>query len=82
MDVLGAALFGIALAPASSPDLIGSTEIAGTDLDPTTVSLALGVVAVLATVTAVVRRAARDDPFLDVRLFRSAVSARRPSSRC
>ena len=47
--------------------LIGSTSIAGTDLDPTTVTLVLARSRSLATVLAVVRALRADHPFLDVR---------------
>jgi len=71
IDVPGAVLFGLALASGLiALTLIGSTSVAGTDLDPTTVTLVLGGVAVLATILAVVRALASDHPFLDVRLFR------------
>ena len=72
LDVLGAALFGVALATGLlGLTLLGATTIAGTDLDPTTVSAALGGLALLATVLTVARGLRSHDPFLDVRLFRS-----------
>ena len=72
VDAAGAALFGIATAAGLlGLTLIGATAIAGTELDPGTVSLALGGLAVLSTVLAVVRALRVSDPFLDVRLFRS-----------
>ena len=72
LDVVGAALFGIALAAGLiALTLLGATSIAGTDLDPGTVSAGLGVLAFAATLLAIVRALRTDDPFLDVRLFRS-----------
>jgi MFS family permease len=72
VDVAGAALFGIALAAGLlGLTLIGAQEIAGTDLDPATVTLALGGLGLVATSLAVVRAIRTSDPFLDVRLFRS-----------
>ena len=72
MDVVGAALFGIALAAGLiGLTLLGATTIAGTDLDPGAVSAGLGVLALAATLLAIARALRTDDPFLDVRLFRS-----------
>jgi MFS family permease len=72
LDLAGAVLFGIALATGLiALTLVGSGEIAGTDLDPTTVTVALGVVAVLSTVLAIARALRVPDPFLEMRLFRS-----------
>ena len=72
IDVVGAALFGIGLAAGLiALTLLGATSIAGTDLDPGTVSAGLGVLAVAATLLAIARALRTDDPFLDVRLFRS-----------
>jgi hypothetical protein len=72
IDVIGAATFGIALtAGLLGLTLLGAREVAGTDLDPATVSAALGAVAVVVTLLAVVRALRVPDPFLDVRLFRS-----------
>ncbi len=72
IDVVGAALFGIALgAGLIALTLLGATSIEGTDLDPGTVSAGLGVLAVAATLLAIARALRMDDPFLDVRLFRS-----------
>ena len=72
VDVAGAGLLGVALAAGLlALTLIGAAQIAGTDLPPATVSLALGGLAVLATFAAVVRALRTQDPFLDVRLFRS-----------
>jgi MFS family permease len=72
LDLAGALLFGIALATGLiALTLIGSGEIAGTDLDPTTVTVALGAVAVVSTVLAIARALRVQDPFLEIRLFRS-----------
>jgi MFS family permease len=72
VDVLGAALFGLALAAGLlALTLLGSTAVAVPGVDPATLSLTLGVVAVVATILAIVRAARSRDPFLDVRLFRN-----------
>lgn len=72
VDVPGALMFGIALAAGLlGLTLLGAAEVAGTDLDPGTVSLALGGLAAAATLLAIVRALRTSDPFLDVRLFRS-----------
>ncbi|MEX1173504.1 MAG: MFS transporter [Chloroflexota bacterium] len=72
VDVPGAALFGTALgAGLLGLTLVGAVEIAGTDLEPAAVSIALGGLAVVATAVAVIRALLTRDPFLDVRLFRS-----------
>jgi MFS family permease len=72
LDLAGALLFGIALATGLiALTLIGSGEIAGTDLDPTTVTVALGAIAVVSTVLAIARALRVQDPFLEIRLFRS-----------
>jgi MFS family permease len=72
VDVPGAILFGLALtAGLLALTLLGAAQIAGTDLDPGTVSLALGILAIIATVLAIGWSIRRADPFLDVRLFRS-----------
>ncbi len=72
VDVVGAAWFGLALITGLvGLTLIGSTETALTGLDPTTVTVGLMVVAVLASAIAVIHGLRRDDPFLDPRLFRS-----------
>jgi MFS family permease len=71
VDVVGAALFGLALATGLvSLTLIGATAIAGTGLDPAVLTVALGAIAVVATILAIVRALRVTDPFLDVRLFR------------
>jgi MFS transporter, DHA2 family, triacylglyceride efflux pump len=72
IDLIGAAWFGLALvAGLIGLTLLGSTEIAGTDLPPAAVTVALLAVAAIASVTAVVRGLRLADPFLDPRLFRS-----------
>jgi hypothetical protein len=72
LDVLGAALFGIALAAGLlALTLLGATSVAGTDLSPPAASAGLGGLALIATVLAVGRGLRARDPFLDVRLFRS-----------
>jgi MFS family permease len=72
IDVVGAALFGIALAAGLiGLTLLGATAVAGTDLAPASVSAGLGVLAVAATLLAIARGLRASDPFLDVRLFRS-----------
>jgi MFS family permease len=72
VDIVGAATFSVALATGLvGLTLVGATEVAGTGLDPATVTIALFGVAALATVLTVVRDLRRDEPFLDVRLFRS-----------
>jgi hypothetical protein len=72
VDVLGAGLFGVALAAGLlGLTLIGATAVAGTDLDPSAVSAGLGALAAAATLLAVARGLRARDPFLDVRLFRS-----------
>jgi MFS family permease len=72
VDVVGAALYGVALAAGLlALTLLGATAIAGTDLDPGSVSAGLGALAAAATVLAVARGLRAQDPFLDVRLFRN-----------
>ena len=72
LDVVGAALFGIALAAGLlALTLLGATVVAGTDLPPAAVSAGLGGLALLATVLAVARGLRARDPFLGIRLFRS-----------
>jgi MFS family permease len=71
-DLPGALLFGIALAAGLlALTLLGSDQVADTALDPLVVTAALGALAVVATVLAIVRALRTDDPFLDVRLFRN-----------
>ena len=72
MDIVGAALFGVALvAGLIGLTLLGSTEIAGTSVSPAVVTAALLGVAAIATAVAIVRGLRVPDPFLDPRLFRS-----------
>jgi len=72
VDLVGAGAFSLALAAALiGLTLIGSTEIAGIDIEPLELTLVLFVVAIVATLLTIVRDLRRDDPFLDVRLFRS-----------
>lgn len=72
VDVVGAALFTIALASGLvGLTLLGSGPIAGVDVDPTIISAVLFAIAMVATVLTIVRDLGQDSPFLDVRLFRS-----------
>ena len=72
VDIVGAIWFGVALvAGLIGLTLLGSTEIAGTAVPPEAVTVALLAIAVVASVTAVVRGLRVADPFLDPRLFRS-----------
>ena len=72
VDLFGAALFGLALLSGLvGLTLIGTTEIAGTGLDPTTVTLVLAGISILATVAFVVAGLRSSDPFIQPRLFRS-----------
>ncbi len=72
VDVVGAVVFGIALmAGLVALTLLGTTEVAGTDLDPAAVSAGLGLVAVVATLLTIGLAVRGRDPFLEVRLFRS-----------
>ena len=72
IDVVGAAWFGFALvAGLIGLTLIGTTEIAGTAIDPRLVTAGLLAVAAVATLISVVRGLRVEDPFLDPRLFRS-----------
>ena len=71
VDILGAATFGVALA-AGLVDLtlLGAQGDPDAAFQPERISLLLAVVAVVATLLAIVRSARAPDPFLDVRLFR------------
>jgi MFS transporter, DHA2 family, triacylglyceride efflux pump len=72
VDVIGAALFTIALASGLiGLTLIGSGPIAGVDVDPTVITAVLLVIAGIATVLTIVRDLGQETPFLNVRLFRS-----------
>ncbi len=72
VDVVGATLFGVALLTGLvGLTLIGSTEIAETGLDPTTVTVALAVISILATIAFVLVGLGLADPFIQPRLFGS-----------
>ena len=72
IDLLGAALYGVALvAGLIGLTLVGTTEVAGTGVDPTIVTAVLLATAVVASAIAVLRGLRTDDPFIDPRLFRS-----------
>jgi MFS family permease len=72
IDLIGAAWYGIALVTGLiGLTLLGSTDVAGTAIDPTVVTLALLAAAAVATAVGVVRGLRVEDPFLDPRLFRS-----------
>ncbi len=72
IDLLGAALYGVALvAGLIGLTLVGTTEVAGTGADPVVVTVVLLATAVVASAIAVVRGLRTDDPFIDPRLFRS-----------
>ncbi len=72
IDIAGAFLYGVALVSGLlGLTLLGSTEIAGTGVDPVVVTVGLLVVAVVVSVAAVLRGLRVDDPFIDPRLFRS-----------
>jgi MFS family permease len=73
VDVVGALVWSLALAAGlGAVTLLGSRSEPGGP-DPVLVSGALALVAVAATLVTIVRGARRPDPFLDPRLFRSAV---------
>ena len=72
IDIVGAAWFGLALvALLLGLTLIGSTEVAGTALDPASVTAGLLVIAAIAAATTIIRGLLVRDPFLEPRLFRS-----------
>ena len=72
IDLIGAAWFGIALVTGLvGLTLLGSTDIAGSQVDPTVVTVVLLAAAAVASAIAVVRGLRVEDPFLDPRLFRS-----------
>jgi len=71
LDLLGAAIFGVALASGLvALTLVGAAGDPASPFTPERASLALAVVAIAATVLAIVRAVRVADPFLDVRLFR------------
>ncbi|HET8785157.1 MAG TPA: hypothetical protein VFM38_05945, partial [Candidatus Limnocylindrales bacterium] len=71
IDMLGAAIFGLALASGLvALTLVGATGDATSPVTPERASLVLAVIAVVATFLAVVRATRVSEPFLDVRLFR------------
>jgi MFS family permease len=72
VDVIGAALFTVALASGLiGLTLLGSSQVAGLDVDPTVISAVLFVVAAIATALTFIRDVGQETPFLEVRLFRS-----------
>ncbi|HET9083305.1 MAG TPA: MFS transporter [Candidatus Limnocylindrales bacterium] len=73
LDLLGATVFGIALTSGLvALTLVGASGDLASPFTPERLSLALAVVAVIATALAVLRATRVADPFLDVRLFRRA----------
>ena len=73
IDLLGAAVFGIALTSGLvALTLVGAAGNPASGFTPERLSLALGVVAIIATALAILRATRVADPFLDVRLFRRA----------
>jgi len=76
LDVLGALLFGLALASGLiALTLLGSGSIGETGLDPATVTLVLAAISLATTIVAILRATHTRDPFLDVRLFRRGAFA-------
>ncbi|MFL5724771.1 MAG: MFS transporter [Chloroflexota bacterium] len=74
IDAVGAIVWTMALSGALlAVTLLGSPESGGPD--PLTVSLLLGLAAVVATALTIVRGFRLEDPFLDPRLFRSVTFA-------
>jgi MFS family permease len=72
VDLPGALLFGVALlAGLVGLTLIGTKQIAGTSLDPLTITIVLVALSAVAVVAFVVRGLRTTDPFIDPRLFRS-----------
>jgi MFS family permease len=72
VDVVGAAIFGLALAAGLvALTLVGATGDPSAPISPEQLSLALASIAVVATVATIARGARSRDPFLDVRLFRN-----------
>jgi MFS family permease len=72
VDVVGAAIFGVALATGLvALTLLGAEGERGAAFAPDRISLILAVIAVVATLLAIARSARVDDPFLDIGLFRN-----------
>jgi len=72
IDLIGAAWYAIALVTGLiGLTLLGATDIAGTSVDPTVVTLVLLAAAAVASAIAVARGLRVEDPFLDPLLFRS-----------
>jgi MFS family permease len=72
VDLAGAFVFGLALLSGLvGLTLIGAARIAGTGLDPTTVTVILLAISAMAVVAFVVLGLRSTDPFIDPRLFRS-----------
>jgi MFS family permease len=71
IDVIGATIFGVALAAGLiALTLIGAQRAADGVVDPAVISVALTAIAAVTTLLAIVRALRVADPFLDVRLFR------------
>lgn len=71
IDVVGASVFGVALTSGLvALTLVGAEGDAASAFTPERLSLALAVVAIVATALAIIRATHVADPFLDVRLFR------------
>jgi MFS family permease len=72
VDVVGAALFGVALAAGLvALTLVGAEGQPGAPFAPERISLILALIAVVATLLAIARGLRVDDPFLDIGLFRN-----------
>ena len=70
IDLAGAVIFGIALAAGLVALTLIGAQPTPRGPEPAVVSAALGALAIVATLLAVVRAFRRTDPFLDFRLFR------------